>query len=122
MKETKNTHHWDMSDDVRAKKLAEARSRYGKPFVTETLIPRSTEPSFVLREIMRRSEDAIDEREGIPGVMSNRDRAPVGSPISLRARGSVIMGLGIQEEFRKAVDLAENEEQNFVVFEQSRYA
>jgi hypothetical protein len=44
-----------MTDDERAKKLSDARGRYGKAFVTATHVKRTTPPSTRLREINQRS-------------------------------------------------------------------
>lgn len=44
-----------MSPEERARKLAEARAKFGRPFPHEIHSPRVTTPSVILQEIERRS-------------------------------------------------------------------
>ena len=96
MKETKNANYWDMTEETRARKLAEAKARFGKPFVTEVLVERNTEPSFILREIERRSEEAQAVRT-LPSISFKRASLSSWAPPSLCNKSSVIWEHGAPE-------------------------
>lgn len=122
MMKTKNAHcHRDLTDEARAKKLAEARARYGKPFVTETLVQRSTEPSFVLREIWRRSQEGGRSKAAMGA--RTRNSASLTMPISLRSRsGALITKNGISDVLCNGMGSAEEDSKQFSSFKTTRCA
>lgn len=109
MKETKNANYWDMTEETRARKLAEAKARFGKPFITEVLVQRNTEPSFILREIERRSEEAHAVR-ALPSISFKRARLSPWAPPSLCAKSSVIWEQGAPEMARSTSGVEKNDE------------
>lgn len=48
---------------VYSAKLAEAQTRYGKPFITAEMVKRETPPSHLLEELNRRSDELKKKRE-----------------------------------------------------------
>jgi hypothetical protein len=111
MKETKNANYWDMTEEMRAKKLAEAKARFGKPFITEVLVQRNTEPSFILREIERRSEEAQAVR-ALPSISFKRDRLSSSwVPPSLCAKSAVVWEQGAPETSRSTISGVEKNDE-----------
>ncbi|HVK54916.1 MAG TPA: hypothetical protein VM532_07790 [Burkholderiales bacterium] len=106
MKETKNANYWDMTEETRARKLADAKARFGKPFITEVLVQRNTEPSFILREIERRSEEAQAVRT-LPSISFKRARLSSWAPPSLCAKSSVVWEQGAPETTRSTTGSVE---------------
>lgn len=64
------------SEDCRTPdRIAEARTRYGKPFAPEIKVGRMTEPSHVLEHINARTEAAKKQKATVTSINQTRRKS-----------------------------------------------